>query len=242
MIPALRDLDAAVHKNRDPAKLTSALKTAASKHAAPYDPVVRHLCNYVLHATTHEQAFERIQRAQAMYTSAVTQALATAGIKFGRHSVAVLGEDTLVSDALNKSQATAHVIGTGVGLKRRLFSYPPLAMRQALKHADMALIPGILVTPTKVIAPMGAELLADVCKQYGIPCYALTLGLRFAHHDEHLPQLHGAQPVSRKSGHRTVHQATYERIDPDSVSVISELGVFSHARFIDEVQHHYPWL
>ncbi len=236
---ALSQLDEATHRAPED-KLYQTLSALAKR--LPDDPVTKNLVTSVLAAAKFghkESVLERIQRCKAVLRSAETNAQSTLlhRVKKGG-AIALLPTAELLA-VMEKTKAALHIIGHAASSVPSTV-YEPLAARQAVKNADMVIVPVIAITSEKVISPIGAELLVELANNRGIPAYAFATGFQFTRHLEAVPGIAKNCYVAHGRQKRCV--ATYESISPNKVSIISELGIFSHARFIDELSHAYPWL
>ncbi|MBI4151264.1 hypothetical protein HY492_04000 [Candidatus Woesearchaeota archaeon] len=236
---ALSQLDEATHRSPED-KLSQNLSALAKR--LPDDPVTKNLVTSVLAAAKFghkESVLERIQRCKAALHSAEANAQATLLHRIKKGSaIALLSNSDLLS-IVTKTKAALHIIGHASPNIHSTI-YEPLAARQAIKQADLVIIPVIAITSEKVIAPIGSELLVELAAARGIPAYAFAIGFQFTRQLENVPGM--AKQCFVSHGHQTRCVATYEALDPNQVSIISELGILSHSRFIDDFSHAYPWL
>jgi translation initiation factor 2B subunit (eIF-2B alpha/beta/delta family) len=235
----LSQLDEVTHRSPED-KLYQNL-AALVKHL-PDDPVTHNLVSAVLAAAKFghkESVLERIQRCKAALRSAETNAQATLVHRIKKGSAIALLPQSELIDVVERTKAALHIIGHAASSVHATV-YEPLAARQAVKQADLVIIPVIAITSEKIIAPIGSELLVELAVARGIPAYAFATGFQFTKHLETVPGATKQCFVSH--GHQKRCVATYEAINPNAINIISELGIFSHARFIDELSHAYPWL
>jgi len=122
------------------------------------------------------------------------------------------------------------------------------AARIALKKSDLILFGFDAVTTTKIYNKIGSELFAVIADKYDIPLYVCGDAWKFDPEetygrDERIEcrspkEIWPGAPRGIK-----IENPCFERINPDLVTaIISELGVYTHENFVEEVKKAYPWL
>ncbi len=122
------------------------------------------------------------------------------------------------------------------------------AARIALKKSDIILFGFDAVTTTKIYNKIGSELFAVIADKYDIPLYACGDSWKFdpegIYGREEKIELRPAKEIwpGAPRGIK-IENPCFERINPDLVTaIISELGVYTHENFVEEVKKAYPWL
>ena len=265
---AINLLDDAIHKTRSPAYLKANLRRVANSIGnRPYNPILNHTLRYVLRATDiehtksmREQALEHVHRIKSALSSAKNHAVESGVMKIAEgSSVATSGNNPLIRDILlaaKKKKISVHVTeaDNGRDLAHQLSSkgmnatlYPDAAARLALRDSDILLLGCTAITPNTIIAPMGSELLAEVARMQGIPVYVAALALQFDPRAEnHVKKLKDFSPRQVRQDPATGithNKARFEFIDPEKINgIISELGIYDHRAFVEEVYWHHPWM
>ena len=207
-----------------------------------------------------EQALEHVQRIKTALLSAQHHAVESGVLKISEgSSVATNGNNPLVRDILfaaKSKKISVHVTESGQGrqLAHYLASkgmnatlYPDAAARLALRESDILLLGCTVITPTTIIAPMGSELLAEIARNESIPVYVAAVGMQFdPHAEKNVKKLQGFAPrqVQRDPATGITHnKSKFEFIDPEIINgIISELGIYDHRRFVEEVYWNHPWM
>ena len=107
-----------------------------------------------------------------------------------------------------------------------------LSLRSALKMADMALISPYSIGESKIYSRMGAELVAEAAKKQNIPVY--VCGSYW---------MVDRKNVFKKWEKLESDALFFEKINPDLITgIISELGIFKHHIFMQELANTHPWI
>jgi ribose 1,5-bisphosphate isomerase len=122
------------------------------------------------------------------------------------------------------------------------------AARIALKKADVFLMGFDAVTTTKVYNKIGSEMFALIADKYDVPIYACGDAWKFdpagiAGCEEKI-ELRPSKEIwpSAPRGVK-IENPCFEKINPELLTaIISELGVYAHENFVEEVKKTYPWL
>jgi len=122
------------------------------------------------------------------------------------------------------------------------------AAKIAIKKSDIVLFGFDAVTTTKVYNKIGSEMFALMADKYDIPLFACGDSWKFdpecAYGNEEKIELRPSKEIwpSAPKGVK-IENPSFERIDPRLITaIISELGVYGHENFIEEVKKAYPWL
>ena len=125
--------------------------------------------------------------------------------------------------------------------------YLDSAARLALKKSDMMMIGCDAITTDKVINKIGSELISERAYKYEIPLYVCTHSWKFdplsvKGYEEAIEQRHALEVWKNTPKNVIIDNHAFEQIDPTlCTGIISELGVFKHSAFIEEVQRTFPW-
>ncbi len=121
--------------------------------------------------------------------------------------------------------------------------------RYALKRANLALFGVDAITSEgEIINKMGTEMFADIAEKYDIPVYFCTDSWKYDP-----STVFGFEEAIEKRGSKEVwdkppkgvkiSNIAFEIVEPElATGIISELGVYSPATFIEEVKKNYPWI
>lgn len=126
--------------------------------------------------------------------------------------------------------------------------FPDSAARIAIKQADVAFFGCDAITPTHVINKIGSELFAETCERFDVPLYIVTNSWKVDPktvygHPEPMEERDYHEVWKNKPKGVKIHNPAFEKIDARLITgIISELGVFKHQNFIEEVTKEYPWL
>jgi len=122
------------------------------------------------------------------------------------------------------------------------------AGRIALKKADIFLMGFDAVTTTKIYNKIGSEMFALIAEKYDIPVFACGDAWKFdpagIYGWEERIEIRSPKEVwlNAPKGVK-IENLCFEKIDPNLITgIISELGVYAHENFIEEVKKAYPWL
>jgi ribose 1,5-bisphosphate isomerase len=122
------------------------------------------------------------------------------------------------------------------------------AAKIAIKQSDIALFGFDAVTTTKIYNKIGSDMFALIADKYDVPLFACGDAWKFDSEGiggfEETIEMRGAKEIWPAAPRRVkIENPSFEKIDPDMVAaIISELGVYPHENFIEEVKRTYPWL
>lgn len=123
------------------------------------------------------------------------------------------------------------------------------AARLALKKADVMMIGADAITAESyIINKIGSELVADVANSYQIPIFVCTHSWKFdpltVFGFEEKIEERAAKEIWPRHPHGVkISNYVFEKVDPDKIAaIISELGVFKPATFVEEVRKSYRWM
>ncbi len=122
------------------------------------------------------------------------------------------------------------------------------AARFAIKKTDICLFGTDAITTIKIFNKIGTELFCEVAKGYGVPVYFCTNSWKFdplsVYGVEEKIENRNKNEVWKNSPKKVVVcNPAFEQIDPRiCTGVISELGVFNHTVFVDEVRRKHKWM
>lgn len=107
---------------------------------------------------------------------------------------------------------------------------PDLAMKHAIIKSDLVLIYAYMVTNDgHMVSSAGAEVYAKTAKEHHVPVYVCANS--WSHHAK-----------SNISGIK-IDELNEEALSPENVNgIICEYGIFKPRSFIEENNHHNPWL
>lgn len=141
---------------------------------------------------------------------------------------------------------------TAVGLAKakipvRLFT--DASARYAIKKANIAFFGVDAITSEgKIINKMGTEMFADIAEKYDVPVYFCTDSWKY----DPLTVFGFEEAIERRDKKEVWDKApkgveisnlAFEIVEPElATGIISELGVFAPATFIEEVKRNYPWI
>jgi translation initiation factor 2B subunit (eIF-2B alpha/beta/delta family) len=104
------------------------------------------------------------------------------------------------------------------------------------------------VTTTKIYNKIGSDMFAIIADKYDIPLFACGDSWKFdpkgiAGHEEKIEFRSPSEIWPSAPKGIKIENPCFEKIDPHLVAaIISELGVYPHENFIEEVKKTYPWL
>ncbi len=122
------------------------------------------------------------------------------------------------------------------------------AARIAMKKADLCLFGCDAVTTTKIYNKIGTEMFCEIAKNQQIPVFFCTDSWKFDPksifgEEEKIEMRNYKEIWNKKHKKIKICNPAFEMVNPElTTGIISELGVFSHTAFIEEVKSHYPWL
>lgn len=120
--------------------------------------------------------------------------------------------------------------------------------RIALKNVDIAFLGCDAITTDRIINKIGSELFMEVAEKYDILTYVCTDSWKFD-----ALSIHGvSELIEERSSDEVwidapkgviVRNFAFEKIHPKHITgIITELGVYPHDVFIEEVKRNYPYL
>jgi ribose 1,5-bisphosphate isomerase len=123
------------------------------------------------------------------------------------------------------------------------------AARYALKKSDIMLIGAdALSSEGKIINKIGSELFSEIAHKYDIPVYVCTDSWKFDAasvfgYEEEIEIRNSSEIWKKPPKGVTIHNYAFEKIDPDLVTgIISELGIYKPAIFVEELKRNYSWM
>jgi len=123
------------------------------------------------------------------------------------------------------------------------------AARLALKKADVMMIGADAVTSEGyVINKIGSELMADMANHYQVPIFVCTHSWKFDPltlfgFEEEIERRATKEIWDKPPSGVKISNYVFEKVDPNKITaIISELGVFKPAAFVEEVRKSYKWL
>ncbi|MEM5872013.1 MAG: hypothetical protein QW051_04025 [Candidatus Aenigmatarchaeota archaeon] len=122
------------------------------------------------------------------------------------------------------------------------------AAKIALKKSDIFLMGFDAITTTKIYNKIGSELFAIIADKYDIPVYACGDAWKFdpsaiVGYEEKIEIRSGKEIWPNHPKGVKIENWAFEKIDPRLITaIISELGVYTHENFIEELKKNYPWL
>ncbi len=127
--------------------------------------------------------------------------------------------------------------------------YADLALRQALKKADIVLLGAATIAENgQVYSELGSELIADLADKYDVPVYVCTDCWKFnpitIQEYERNKSLRPHQEIWRSPPKGVqVLNYEYEKIHPKLITgVVTEMGIYKPHYLISEIRKHYPWI
>jgi len=129
------------------------------------------------------------------------------------------------------------------GIKVTLFV--DSAMRLAIKDADLCLLGCDSVTESRIINKIGSELVCEICDRFDVPTYVCTNSWKFntkslLGFDEEIELRKSSEVWDKKPKGVKIMNYAFEKIHPKLVTgIISELGVYPHQMFMEEVKRTY---
>lgn len=121
--------------------------------------------------------------------------------------------------------------------------------RFALKKSNMALFGADAITSEgEIINKMGTEMYADIAEKYDIPVYFCTDSWKYDPltvfgFEEAIERREAKEVWNRPPKGAEISNFAFEIVEPElATGIISELGDYSPATFIEEVKKNYPWI
>jgi ribose 1,5-bisphosphate isomerase len=120
--------------------------------------------------------------------------------------------------------------------------YVDSAARHAMKKADIVLLGADAITTTKIYNKVGSEMFAILAETKDIPVYCCTDSWKFDPYsvigfDEIIEKRNSKEIWPNCPKKIKIHNYAFDKVSPKLITaIISELGVYDHSRFIDEVQ------
>ncbi|MFH1210529.1 MAG: translation initiation factor eIF-2B [archaeon] len=121
--------------------------------------------------------------------------------------------------------------------------------RFALKKSNMAFFGVDAITSEgEIINKMGTEMYCDIAEKYDIPTYFCTDSWKYDPStvfgfEEAIERREGKEVWERPPKGVEVSNLAFEIVEPElATAIISELGDYSPAAFIEEVKRNYPWI
>ena len=122
------------------------------------------------------------------------------------------------------------------------------AARLAIKRSDVALFGCDVITTTKIFNKIGSEMFAIIANKYDVPLYVCTDSWKFDPKgiyglEENVEERKPDEVWKSPSKGIRIENPAFEKIRPDLVAgIISELGIYPHPAFLDELEEKYSWL
>ncbi len=123
------------------------------------------------------------------------------------------------------------------------------AGRIGIKKADMVMIGCDAITSEgRVINKIGSELFAEIARRYDVPFYSCADSWKLDPasvfgFDEEIEQRNPHEVWDNSPKNITILNPAFEIINSDLITgIISEIGVYKPALFVNEVQERYPFL
>lgn len=248
VLEALRAIDEQVHRERNPQQ---GLNTALAKFRS-YDAMLVNVARSLRGIPTlserayREQLLSRLQKCKSVIGIAWANAAENAAAKLPKNaSIGTMGGD-LVSLAVSKAKkSTIHLLDNATLAKElgrqhvSVVRYPGYAAAQLVDSSDAIFLPVLAIDDVHIISLPGAATLAQLANGR-IPVYAVAVGLQYDAnaHKSFLPVA-----FARRAPHVQDFVQLFDSVPASKVDgIISELGVFSHKRFVEETKAHYAWL
>ena len=123
------------------------------------------------------------------------------------------------------------------------------AARLALKKADIMMIGADSISADGyVINKIGSELMADMANHYQVPIFICAHSWKFDPKtifgfEEEIERRAAKEIWNRPPKGVKISNYVFEKVDPNKITaIISELGVFKPAAFVEEVRKSYRWM
>ncbi len=131
----------------------------------------------------------------------------------------------------------------------KVIHYVDSAMRLALKKADIVLLGADAIQADgKVINKIGSELIAEMARKYDIPVYFCATAWKFDPKtmygiDEEIEERNKKEVWEKSPKGVKIMNPAFERVNPELITgIISELGIFKPAMFVEEARQKYRWM
>lgn len=117
------------------------------------------------------------------------------------------------------------------------------AARHAIKKADIVLIGSDAITTTKIYNKIGSETIALLSSNYDVPVYCCTDSWKYDPlsvfgFDEEIEKRISKEVWNKPPKNVSIYNYAFDMIDPKYITgIISEIGVFTHSIFIEEVNN-----
>jgi ribose 1,5-bisphosphate isomerase len=122
------------------------------------------------------------------------------------------------------------------------------AAKIAIKKSDIIFFGFDAVTTTKIYNKIGSDMFALIADKYEVPLFACGDSWKFdpkgiAGCEEKIEMRSPKEIWPSAPRGVKIENPCFEKIDPHLVAaIISELGVYAHENFVEEVRKAYPWL
>ncbi len=130
----------------------------------------------------------------------------------------------------------------------KVIHYVDAAARFAIKRSDVVLFGCDAITSEGfIVNKIGSEMFAQIAESYRVPVYICTVSWKYDPatefgFDEKLEQRFYTEVWRNPPKGVKISNIVFEKIHPSLVTgIISELGIFSVDRFVEEVTRAYPW-
>ncbi|MEK6849511.1 MAG: hypothetical protein AABY01_02990 [Nanoarchaeota archaeon] len=248
VLDALRAIDEQVHRTAD---AHQALVTATAK-LRDYDPVLVNVVRSLKaipplsERAYREHLFGRIQKGRSAVSLAWANAAENIAAKLPRNStIGVLGGN-LIALALTKSKKTiVNVFDNSLFAKElskqhvSVVKYSAPAAATLVATSDALLLPSIAIDDSRVISFPGALTLAQLAQGH-IPVYFVAIALQY---EPNAFRAFTPSKFANRGQHVQEYVTQHDFIPANLIDgIITELGIFSHKRFIEETKAHYPWI
>lgn len=121
--------------------------------------------------------------------------------------------------------------------------------RYALKKSNIVLFGVDAITSEgKIINKMGTEMYAEIAEKYDIPLYFCTDSWKYDSltvfgFEEAIERREAKEVWERPPKGVEISNLAFEMVEPElATGIISELGAYAPATFIEEVKKAYPWI
>lgn len=118
--------------------------------------------------------------------------------------------------------------------------YVDAAARHAIKKADIVFFGVDAITTTKIYNKIGTETFAMLAKEHEVPVFFVTDSWKFDSesifgYDEVIEKRLAKEVWDKKPKNVEIYNFAFDKVDPTlSTGIISDIGVFSHALFVEE--------
>ena len=128
----------------------------------------------------------------------------------------------------------------------KVVHYVDSAASHALRKADVVFLGVDAITTTKVYNKVGSELFVREASDLDIPVYFCTDSWKFDKEsifgsDDEIEERISKEIWARPPKNVSISNIAFDKIDPKHITgIISELGLYSHAVFVEEVKDIIP--